>query len=56
MGSRWRTSLSISIDLGGGLSHRERVLLFNAGRRCEVYKLLTGGIDFDYALAGADEA
>ena len=53
-GSPWQTSLVIRIDLGKGLTHREQVILFNAGRTCEVHKLLTGEISFDYALSGSD--
>ena len=51
-GSPWQTSLVIWIDLGKGLTRREQVILFNAGRTCEVHKLLTGELRFDYALSG----
>ena len=50
-GQSWQTSFEIDIDLGAGLGHRERVLLFNAARRCEVHKLLRGEMSFDYRLA-----
>jgi len=33
-------------------SARERVILFNSARRCEVYKLLTGELRFEYRLSG----
>ncbi len=46
--------MAIRIDLGKGLTHREQVILFNAGRTCEVHKLLTGELSFDYALSGTD--
>lgn len=49
--SPWQTSFSVRIDLGEGLTHRERVILFNSARRCEVHKLLTGEMSFDYEWA-----
>ncbi len=39
------------VDLGPGLDKRERTILFNAARRCEVHKLLSGPISFDFTLA-----
>lgn len=50
-GRSWQTSFEVDIDLGAGLGRRERVLLFNAARRCEVHKLLRGEMSFDYRLA-----
>jgi hypothetical protein len=47
----WQTTFSVEIDLGPGLSRRERVLLYNSARRCEVHKLLEGDLAFDYQLA-----
>lgn len=47
----WQSTFSVEIDLGPGLTRRERVLLFNAARRCEVHKLLEGDLAFDYQLA-----
>lgn len=41
----------MQLDLGTGLTKRERVLLFNSARRCEVYKLLTGELQFEYKLS-----
>ena len=38
------------MDLGEGLSRRERIILFNSARRCEVNKLLNGEMTFDYQL------
>jgi hypothetical protein len=49
----WQTTFSVEIDLGPGLSQRERVLLFNCARRCEVHKLLEGDLAFDYQLVGS---
>ena len=49
-GRSWQTSFEIDVDLGAGLGRRERVLLFNAARHCEVHKLLGGEMSFDYHL------
>jgi hypothetical protein len=49
----WQTTFSVEIDLGPGLGRRERILLYNSARRCEVHKLLEGELAFDYQLAGA---
>jgi uncharacterized OsmC-like protein len=46
----WRTFFSVQIDLGEGLTRRERTILLNSARRCEVYKLLNGEMTFDYRL------
>ena len=43
------TYFKIRIDLGKGLTHRERTVLFNVARSCEVYKMLTGKISFYYS-------
>ena len=51
----WQSTFAVEIDLGPGLSRRERVLLFNAARRCEVHKLLEGDLAFEYRLAGSHE-
>jgi uncharacterized OsmC-like protein len=48
----WRTAFAIAVDLGGGLTRRERAILYNAARGCEVHKLLDGEIAFEYALVG----
>jgi hypothetical protein len=42
------TFFKVRIDLGTGLTRRERTILFNVARSCEVYKMLTGKISFDY--------
>lgn len=44
------TKFFIEIDLRGELSQREEVLLFNSARRCDVSKLLSGKIGFQYKL------
>ena len=46
--SRWQTSFAVEIDLGSGLTHREQVILFNSARFCDVWKLLSGHLSFDY--------
>ena len=50
-GKPWVTSFEIKIDLGNNLTHREKSILFNSARLCEVHKLLTGEFTFDYQLA-----
>ena len=51
----WRTHFLIQIDLGQGLSQRERVILYNSARSCEVYQLLTGEKTFEYELLEAGD-
>ena len=50
-GTRWQTEFVIEVDLGSGLSRREQAILFNSARHCEVHKLLTGEMTFDYRLS-----
>ena len=47
-GHQQRTTFATAIDLGLGLglTERERKILFNSARRCEVHKLLGGIIEF----------
>jgi len=45
-GHQQRTTFVTAIDLGSGLTGRERRILFNSARRCEVHKLLRGAIEF----------
>jgi hypothetical protein len=40
----------VQIDLGKALTRRERTILFNVARICEVQKMLTGEISCDYEL------
>jgi hypothetical protein len=51
-GQPWKTHFEVQVDLGEGLTRRERVILFNSARRCEVNKLLTGELTFAYQLEG----
>jgi len=44
------TLFKIEIEIGGGLTEREKILLFNSARKCEVNKLLNGDFNFSYEL------
>ena len=44
------THFTIKIDFGGSLTQRERAILLNSARNCEVGKLLAGNVDFNYCL------
>lgn len=46
----WRSRFDVQIDLGSGLGKRERIILFNSARHCEVHKLLSGEISHNYRL------
>jgi len=50
---RWQSRFEVQVDLGSGLSKRERIILFNSARHCEVHKLLSGEIGLNYDLGGA---
>ena len=52
-GRSWSTCFDVRIDLGDTLSHREKTILFNSARGCEVSKLLSGENKFNYELTGA---
>ena len=47
------TTFVIIIDLGSGLTRRERTILFHVARLCEVHKMLAGESSFDYRLKTA---
>ena len=49
-GQTWQTRFEVQVDLGEGLTRRERIILFNSARRCEVNKLLNGEMTFEYQL------
>jgi hypothetical protein len=51
-GKEWLTSFDVRIDLGNGLTSREKRILFNTARLCEVTKLLSGEKKFTYELTG----
>lgn len=48
-------TFGIQIDLGPGLTHRERTILLNSARSCEVSKILASDIDFNFQLTPADD-
>ena len=55
-GRSWSTCFDIRINLGNKLTTRERAILFNSARGCEVSKLLSGENKFNYELTnGAPE-
>jgi hypothetical protein len=54
-GSPWQSSFTVHIDLGMGLTERERAILLNSARRCDVHKLLNGQMRFAYVMAGSEE-
>ena len=45
-GHQQKTTFVTAIDLGSGLTDRERRILFNSARHCEVHKLLRGALEF----------
>jgi len=45
------TRFVTDLDLDEGLSNRERAILFNSARHCEVHKMLRGQIEFQDHLA-----
>jgi len=49
-GRSWSTCFDVRIDLGKKLTPRERTILFNSARGCEVSKLLSGENKFNYEL------
>jgi len=49
-GPAWRSRFEVQVDLDAGLGKRERIILFNSARHCEVHRLLSGEIGFDYSL------
>ena len=44
------TDFFIEIKLTGDLDERERILLFNSARKCDVTKIMNGTTDFKYRL------
>lgn len=43
-----KTLFQIAIDLGRGLTEREKKILLYSARSCEVNKMLRGDFEFDY--------
>jgi len=44
------TIFSVEIELSGDLTKREKILLFNSARKCDVSKMLSGEMNFTYDL------
>jgi uncharacterized OsmC-like protein len=44
------TRFNIETYLKGDLTKRDKILLFNSARKCEVSKLLSGKFNFQYEL------
>ena len=44
------SDFDVRIDLGPGLTRREKSILLNVARSCEVGKMLTGPMRYDYTL------
>jgi uncharacterized OsmC-like protein len=44
----------IDIMIAGALTKREKILLFNSARKCDVGELLSGKFEFDYRLAAKE--
>jgi len=53
---KWVTSFIVTIDLGSGLTHRERTILFHVARLCEVHKILAGESSFKYIQSRKHES
>ena len=49
-GIKWLSTFKIRIDLDKDLTGREKTILFNSARHCEVSKMLAGECTFDYEL------
>ena len=47
-GSPWNTRFTVCLDLGRDLPPRVRAIMLGSARHCEVHKLLTGALQFDY--------
>jgi len=47
-GAAAQTLFVVRLDLGQGLSQRERAILMGTAKHCEVHKLLTGAMRFEY--------
>jgi len=53
-GKTWSTRFDIQMDLGDARTAREKAILFNSARWCEVSKLLSGENKFTYELVGTE--
>ena len=46
----------VQVELSPGLTRRERTILYNSARACDVSNMLTGDINFTYILAPSEPA
>jgi uncharacterized OsmC-like protein len=51
---RTLTRFATKLDVGEGLTLRERRILYNSARHCEVHKMLRGEITFDEHLVSEE--
>ncbi|RPH50877.1 MAG: hypothetical protein EHM85_08820 [Desulfobacteraceae bacterium] len=49
-------AFSVDIDIDGHLTERERKILFNSSRSCEIGKMLRGQTEISYQLSSGVEA
>ncbi len=52
IGRQATTHFSSHLDLGEDITRRERAILYNSARQCEVHKMLHGQITFEEHLVG----
>lgn len=55
VGRKTATHFVSRLDLGEGLSARERRILYNSARQCEVHKMLQGTITFEEGLEDSEQ-
>ena len=48
--------VTIDIDISGPMSERERKILYNSARSCEIGKMLNGSIETRYILNYLEES
>jgi len=53
-GGQTATHFVTHLDLGEGLTARERRILYNSARHCEVHKMLQGQVTFEEHLTDLD--
>ena len=54
-GKSWTTDFTVQIDLGSGFTQREKKILFNSARLCEIKKILSGECTFDFELVSSSD-
>jgi len=50
VGDRTQTNLCSRIEITGDLSERERIILLNSARHCDVHKILRGQVTVEDKL------